>query len=571
MPYRTSIASMLAGNVAAAAAGLTLPWLLGRAVDALTGATTARLPAMATIVALASAGVLRGGFQMLAGYSGERLGQAVARDLRLAYFDTLQRLGFGFHDRIDPGDLITRGMLDIEGVRGFIETGVPRLVQMLLLAGVGALLLVATDPVMAAVTLACVPPIVWRAGRMGLELRVAWTRLQREMAVLTRVMEESLQGARVVRAFAAARHEQARFDAAAGEALRLSDDRIRLRARGMTTINAAFYVAMLAVLAVGARRIEAGALTLGELTQCLAFMTVLQLPVRQMSMVMNAAARAVSSGSRVFAILDARPAIVDPARPARLPDDRTLRFDRVGFAHDERAPPVLAEVSFTLTPGRTLGIVGASGAGKSAIAALAARLYDPDAGRVTIGGVDLRDLSLADVRGAVHVVQQDLFLFDDSARDNIDYARPGVDELTVRAATAASQLDAHLAALPEGYATPVGERGSALSGGQRQRMTIARGLVADPSILILDDATSALDSATEAAFRQALRRARPAQATILISHRLTSIAHADEIIVLDHGRIVERGTHAALVARGGRYAALDRHQRGEGAATEAAE
>lgn len=563
---------MLIGNVAAAGAGLALPWLLGQAVDRLAGVGVPALSLGAVVASLAAAGVLRGGFQMLAGYSGERVGQSIARDLRLAYFEALQRLGFVFHDRADPGDLITRGMLDIEGVRGFIEFGVLRLVQIVLLVGVGAVMLVAADPVMAAVTLAFLPLIAWRAGRMGLELRIAWTRLQREMAVLTRVMEENLHGARVVRAFAAAAHELDRFDDASTHALGLSDDRIRIRARAMATINASFYLAMLAVLGVGAWRIDTGALSIGDLTLCLAFMTVLQLPVRQMSMVMNAAARAVSSGSRVFEILDAPPAIVDPVNPVQFSvSDLTLRFEDVEFRHPDAAAPTLDGISFTLPPGHTLGIVGASGAGKTTISALAARLYDADRGRVTIGGVDLRDLSLDDVRGAVHVVQQDLFLFDDTALDNIDYAQPGVGAGPVRRAAAAAQLDAHLAVLPDGYGTRVGERGSALSGGQRQRMTIARGLIADPGILILDDATSALDSATEAAFRDALCRTRPDQSTILISHRLTSLAHADEILVLDHGRVVARGTHDELVEGGGLYAALHRHQNCHPQVSEAAE
>ncbi|WP_010543624.1 ABC transporter ATP-binding protein [Sphingomonas elodea] len=573
LPYRASLALMLVGNLLAASAGLALPHLLGEAVDQLSrpGQGPASLVRLAMLLAAAVAA--RGLFQMLASFSGERVGQLVARDLRLAYFDALQRLGHGFHDAIDPGDLITRGMLDIEGVRGFIEMGVQRLLQITLLTTAGAVVLVAADPVMAVATLACVPLIAWRAGRMGLQLRIAWTRLQREMAVLTRVMEENLHGSRVVRAFSATAHELSRFDAASGRALALSDDRIRVRARAMASINASFYAAMLAVLGVGAWRIEAGMLTLGELTLCLAFMTVLQLPVRQMSMVMNSAARAVSSGQRVFDILDRSPVVDDTEATQQLPaQDWALVFDRVRFRHAADGPWVLDDISFTLSPGRTLGIVGASGSGKSTIAALAARLYDPDAGRVTLGGIDLRDASLSAVRGTVHVVQQDLFLFDDAARRNIDYARPDIGQAAVRDAAAVAQLDDHVARLPEGYDTRVGERGSALSGGQRQRMTIARGLIADPRILILDDATSALDSATEAAFRDALVARDPGRSTILISHRLTSLAHADEILVLDRGRIVERGTHRQLVERGGRYAALDRHQRGiVGPVAEAAE
>jgi len=565
--YRRDALLMVGGNLGAAAAALLTPWLLGRAVDILAltakgeGASERSIAMIA--FGLIVAAVSRGLLQMLGSYSGERIGQSVARDLRLAYFSTLQRLGYGFHDRIDAGDLITRGMLDIEGVRGFIEMGVQRIVQIALLFVAGGIVLAMADPVMAVVTLLCVPIIGFRAGRMGLRLRVAWTRLQREMAVLTRVMEENLHGARVVRTFAAADHELARFDEAAERALTLSNDRIRIRAGAMAAINATFFASMLVVLAVGAWRIDQGVLTIGQLTLCLAFMTVLQMPVRQMSMVMNSAARAVSSGGRVFEILDRESEVLD--RPDAVPlasGSSSLAFEKVCFRYDDDGPWVLDGVSFTLEPGETLGIVGASGAGKTTLAGLAARFYDPIEGRVLIDDRDIRMATLDSVRNAVHVVHQDIFLFDDAAIRNIDYAEPDAGEDVSRAAAKLAQLDGHLAGLPAGYATRVGERGVALSGGQRQRMTIARGIVANPQILILDDATSALDAGTEAALREGLQHETASRSTIIISHRLSSLTHADEIIVLEQGRIVERGTHDMLVAANGRYADLYRHQTG---------
>lgn len=563
--YRRQFVTASAANMGACLFTLATPWLLGRAVDQLVadahsgpalGVSTA-LPL--TAVALLVVSALRGGLQMASGYTAEWVGQSVARDLRLRYYDALQTLGFGFHDRIGSGDLITRGMLDLEGVRGFIEIGLQRSLQLLLLFGIGLVALIATDVPMALVTLSFVPVIVWRAGRMGLRLRIAWTRLQERMAVLTRVMEESLHGARVVRAFAAADHELARFDAAAEDALLLSNARILVRARGMATINTAYYLAMLLVLLVGAARVSSGAISVGQLTQCLVYMTILQLPVRQTSMIMNSAARAVSSGSRVFEILDLVPRVRERAGALVLPTrDNHLCFEHVSFRYGEvtPGPPVLDDISFDLPPGKTLGIVGPSGAGKSTLAALVPRFYDATAGRITINGHDVRDLSFDSLRRTVQLVQQDIFLFDDSSAQNIAYAVPDLGEDMLVEAASTAQIHAHFVGLPDGYGASVGERGVGLSGGQRQRTTIARGLVPEPSILILDDVTSALDASTEREFRRALRRADRRRATIIISHRLTSLSHADEILVLDRGRIVERGSHDALVAAGGAYATL---------------
>ncbi len=563
--YRWRFATAMAACLGGTLANLMIPRLLGHAVDqavAVThhrgdGTLVALTPVAWTALLLVGASVVRGLFQMTAGYNAEHVGQSVGRHLRLAFFEKLQRLDFSFHDRIHSGDLITRGMLDLEGVRGFLEVGLQRIVQLVLLGGVGGWLLFHRDPLLASITLLFLPIVGVLAGRMGIRLRLAWTRLQERMAVLTRVMEENLQGARIVRAYPAREQQMAAFDVAGNAALSFANQRIRIRARSMAQINGTYYGAMLLVLWIGSYRIAAGALTIGQLAEFLAFMTILQMPVRQISMIMNAGARAVSSGTRLFEILDRPSIIVDApdARPLTI-GAGTLRFEDVSFRYEAQGPLALNAVSFTVERGRTLGIVGPAGSGKSTIAALAVRFYDPQAGRILIDGQDIRTATLRSLRTRVSLVAQDIFLFDDSVERNIAYAEPATPRSIVHAASVTAQLHDHVAGLPRGYRTSIGERGSRLSGGQRQRAAIARGLLPDSAVLIFDDATSAVDAATEHRLRHALTAATGDKATIIISHRLTSLMHADEIIVLDRGAIIERGRHAELIAADGYYAHL---------------
>jgi ATP-binding cassette subfamily B multidrug efflux pump len=572
-PWHCTAAILCA--LGAAIFNLIMPRLLGHAIDQTThllAAVKGDLPAarqalLLTAALIVGACTVRGILTGLQGYCGETLAQRVGYDLRLAFYEKLQRLSFEYHDKIHTGELIARGMLDLEGVRAFLEFGVLRTVTLLLLLGIGSWRLLSIDVTLGLLALSFAPFVLWNAVRTGLDLRVSWQRLQKMMAELTLRMEENLQGVRVVRAFNARLFEMARFDEISKRALILSNNRITLRMRSMSLMTLAYYTSMGLVLWIGGQRVSAGALSVGSLTEFLTFITILQQPLRQIGMIVNASARATSSGARLFDVLDTDPDIKDAknAQSLEIAEGKglgVLRFEGVAFSYDRgaHARKVLEDINFEVMPGKTLGIVGAPGSGKSTLAHLIPRFYDATAGRISIDGHDVRDLTLVSLRNAVSLVQQENFLFDTSVHNNVAYAEPAAGNERVVGAASVAQIHEHVAQLPKGYGTRVGERGVALSGGQRQRMTIARSLLDRPAVLVLDDSTAAIDPATERRVRSALQTAMKHAATIIIAHRLSSLKHADEIIVLEQGRIVERGTHDTLLALEGRYADLFRLQ-----------
>jgi ATP-binding cassette subfamily B multidrug efflux pump len=552
----------IACALGAAILGLVTPRLLGESVnqamqllaDADNQSHNALWISALLIVVAAS---LRGIFTGLQGYLGENIAQRVGYDLRLDFFNKLQQLDFTFHDSRHSGDLIARGMLDLEGVRAFLEMGVLRAITLLLLLGVGSWRLLSVDLALGALALSFVPVVLMRATTMGVRMRRTWLRLQELMSDMTLKMEENLQGVRVVRAFSSQDQELQRFDEVSARALRVSDERISARVWSMSVMNLGFYTSMGLVLWVGANRIAQGSFSLGLLTEFLTFMLILQQPVRQVGMIVNSGARASSAGGRLFEILDAQPAISDAAdaQPLQLTAGE-LRFEQVSFTYPDSSTPSLQDISFSLKPGQTLAIVGAPGSGKSTIAQLIPRFYEASQGRITIDGQDIRKLTLASLREHVNLVPQDVFLFDTSVHHNLAYSNPSASPEAVQQVARQAQIHEHIAHLPAAYETRVGERGVALSGGQRQRISIARGLLNKPGLLILDDATAAIDALTEAKVREHLQAHAASRATIVIAHRLSSVKHADEIILLEQGRIIERGNHQTLLAQGGHYAAL---------------
>lgn len=564
--YRMRVAFAVGATIAAAVFQLMIPPLLGTAVDNALGllrggseiAVDARGALIQAALLLLGASILRGAFTLIHNYNGEAIGHLLAYDLRLAFYDKLQNLSFSFHDHVHTGELITRGMLDLDGIRMFVNTGLLRLVLLTNLIGFGAYFLLTTDLSLGLLSLSFVPFVAWRSSVARLRLRTLWLSLQDRMANLGQIMDENLTGIRVVRAFGAEPYEIEKYDVASEEAMTIARERIKTRVSSTSVMSFAFFVSMGLVLWVGGLRVLDGTMTVGTLTVFLTFITILQAPVRQLGLLVNAIARASTCGSRLFAVLDLEPTVGDreSASPLEVPEG-TVCFEDVSFTYaGERAPPVLHNISFEVCRGQTLGIVGPPGSGKSTIANLLPRYYDPSGGRITIDGQDIREVTLGTLRQTVRVVHQDPFLFTASLENNIAYGDPWADDGMIQDAASVAQIDGFVDLLPNGYSTLVGERGVSLSGGQKQRVAIARAAMLQSAVMIFDDSTAAIDAETEQRIREALKAQMANSATIIISHRLGALRHADEIIFLEAGRIVERGNHDALIAKGGRYASL---------------
>jgi ATP-binding cassette subfamily B protein len=536
---------------------LAIPILIGDAVDTAFNLLDdaegkAKDALIVTAVLLFAASVGRGLAAMFQNYMGESIGQHIGYELRMLYYEKLQRLSFSYHAGVHTGDLITRGILDVEGVRMFVQTALLRTVFLVVLIGTGMYLMLSADLTLGLISLSFVPFVAWRATAARLRLRANWYALQEKLSGLTKVMDENLGGIRVVRAFASQKHEMEKFDVASNEALALANVQVGIRASNISLMGVAFMLSMTAVLWIGGQRVIDGEMSRGDLMQFLAFMSILLQPVRQIGMMINGYARGSASGGRLFAVLDLEPEIQDkPGAKDLVITKGVLEFHNVSFGYE--GEHTLDGVSFKVEPGHTVGMVGPPGSGKSTIAHLAPRFYDPIEGYITIDGQDLRDVTIESLRHAVGVVEQDTFLFTASVEHNVAYGDPWAPDDRVELASKYAQLGDYIERLPGGYDTMVGERGVSLSGGQRQRLSIARSIMLKPKLIVFDDSTAAIDAATEQRIRAALEELTRDRATIIISHRLSSLMHADEILFIEGGKIVERGSHEELLALGGHY------------------
>jgi len=569
--YRWHFLTAILFAASTAVISLFIPRLLGDGVDAalslIKGDAASRgdieslLLHTALLVILVS--VLRGttGFAQM--FLGETLSQRVSNHLRMLFFDKLQVLSFSFHDRVHTGQLMSRGLSDIEGVRMFVQSGLVQIVRVVVVLVAAGIFMAQIDWQLAVLSLSFVPFMAYRSARLRLQLRTTWRKIQDALGELTTTMQENLAGIRVVRAFSAQKYEESKFDIVAREVVDLRMTAARTHAWGGGTISFAFLIAWAIVLWVGGEKVINGDLTEGELTQFFFYLALLRFPVRMIIMIINSTARASSAGGRIFEVLDIPSEIADSslAKSLKVPEG-VLRFDNVSFSYGEA--PALSDITFEARKDHTIGIVGAPGSGKSSITNLIPRFYDPTAGTVSIDGTDLSKATILSVRSAIGLVEQDPFLFDGSIRDNIRYGDVTASDEKVMTAAKIAQIHDFISGLPEGYDTELGERGVGLSGGQRQRVAIARTLLTDSPILVLDDSTSSVDAGTDARIHLALKELTKGQTTIIIAHRLASLQHADEILVLDTGRIAERGSHDDLLALNGHYKNLWDLQSGRG-------
>jgi ABC-type multidrug transport system fused ATPase/permease subunit len=543
-PYRRAVVVSFALAAVAMGAGVLIPLLVGRTVDRIRQGNTDLWPLVGAIVA---AGVLRLAFSVVRRLVAGRVSLGVEYDLRNRMYAHLQSLEVAFFDEQQTGQLMSRATVDLQAVRFFLGYGLIFIAQSAITILVAAAVMLAVNPGLAAIALFPTPFVLWAAYRYGTRNRPASQEVQQRIAELTAEAEESISGVRLVKAFAREERQLARFTRATRRVFDQSMVSTRLRAFYNPFIGFLPQLGLAAVLLVGGRQAVRGTITVGEFVAFYGYVTLLSSPVRMLGVALGMSQRAVASGARVFEILDRSPRMTSPADAPPLPaGDGRVELRGVSFAY-ETGEQVLRDLDLDVEAGRTIAIVGPTGSGKTSLVALLPRLYDPTEGSVSIDGADLRAVELTSLREEVGLVSDDPFLFSDTIRENIAYARPdATDEEVVAAATRAGIHD-FIAGLPHGYETLVGERGVTLSGGQRQRVAIARALIKDPRVLILDDATSSVDATTEAEIKRALRELMRNRTTFVIGHRLSTVALADEIVVLEDGRIAARGSHDELI------------------------
>ncbi len=545
-PYRGITIGVYVVMLLGVGLSLVTPQLIRWIVDNGIRGQNVRLLA-AAVISLLIFSLIRGVLSFWEGRWSEVAAQGVAYDLRNELYAKLAGLSFAYHDRTETGQLLSRAVQDVDRIRFLTGRAALRLLGSLVLAIGTAVVLVIMNPVLALLSMAALPLLARQAYKFGRQLRPLSLATQQQLAVLTTRLEQNLRGARVVKAFAQEEAQNEQFVRENDQWFTLSAHAARLQAINNPLLDLIANAGTVFIIWYGGLLVIRGSLTLGELVAFTTYLGQLVQPVRRVGQIIPAVSMAATAAERIFEILDTPSEVQDAPDAYVLPPVRGhVRFEKVDFAYFGRHK-VLQNVNVEAQPGQVIALLGATGSGKSSIINLIPRFYDPTAGSVTIDGHDLRCVTLNSLRDQIGIVLQETTLFAATIRENIAFGCPDASEAEIMAAAEAAQAHHFIQSMPDGYDTLVGERGVTLSGGQKQRMAIARALLKDPRVLILDDATASVDSATERQIQTALARLMQGRTSFVIAQRLSTVHLADQILILDKGRIAARGTHRELL------------------------